>query len=341
MTIKSLFFSASLSVSILLLTGCPNSNEERPDDAAPDREEVPVEPGTTSLEGLVIPLEPAPPKSSEPAEKPNEVKPAPVTPKAEEKVVGASLVPAEAFGKIAAEAFPMAPIADLVAQVDEYMDKIGKNLEDLDPSVAYRDDAGRILRDANGLALIALSIGMAPTDSPYKKKAPALLKAATELARAGSSDEAKKSYEQIRLALEGEGGAETLQWTKVAQLAPVMKAVPNLSSTVVRLTGTERNLKRNLQRTPKRVFGPTAGLAAIFQGSVANAADTIKPDAVDEWTRECEMFRDVAIKANAAAHGYADGKIDYAEYWSACKEMVDSCDRCHKVFYPDAVGKSE
>jgi cytochrome c556 len=101
-----------------------------------------------------------------------------------------------------------------------------------------------------------------------------------------------------------------------------------------------------LERKPEQIYGALAALAAISQGSIANIHETIKPDAAAEWKKFCEEFRDAALKVNAAAHQYAKDKADgkepnYAAFDTGFKAMTKSCDSCHKVFYPSAVGKNE
>lgn len=315
------------AVMALILTGCPQSDNASAPPATPQGGSTQ---GATTTEPVVLPMSPE--TDSKPAE--DSIPSAPAAPE------GAFMIPAEISGRIADEAIPMAPIDDLVGQIDEYVEKIGKNLEEMDGTVNYKNDADTIVRDANGLALVALSVGMSKEDSKYKKAAPAIIKAAMTLEKVEKYDEAKKAYDALKEALTSEAGGE-LGWTKVAELPPVMKAVPNLSSTLTRLTNTENKLKRQLDRKPQQIYGGLAALAAIAQGSVANAKDTTKPDAVDDWKKECESFRDAALKANAAAHDFAAEKIDYDTYWKTYKAMTDSCDNCHKVFYPSAVGQAE
>ncbi len=232
---------------------------------------------------------------------------------------------------------PMPPVADLTIQIDEYVAKIGETLTELDGTTSYKNYGDVVVRDANGLALVALAIGLHPEDSKYKQAAPGIIKAAMELANAEKYDEAQKSFETLKTALTAEGDPSSLQWTKVAELGPVMKAVPNLSALLKRLTNTEPKMKR-AARKPERIYGATAALAVISQGSIANAADTNKPDEAALWKKECEQFRDAALAANAALHDYADGKIDYAAYWQAHNRMTEACDTCHKVFSPSAAG---
>lgn len=315
-----------LTLGVLVLTGCPKPDAPSP---APGNSGETL-PGLTSDEGLTLPLQPAGKTASE-------SDPTDLT----LLRLGEPTLAATGFGKVADEAIPMVPVADLVGQVDEYVERIGKNLEDLDGTVNYKNDADTIVRDSNGLALVALALGMSKDDSKYKKAASEIIKAAMELAKVEKFDDTKKAFDALKTALTSEGDPASLKWIKVADLPPVMKAVPNLSSTLTRLTNAENKLKRTLGKNPERIYGALGALAAISQGSIANVGETTKPDAVADWKKECEQFRDAAIKANAAAHGYADGTVKYDEYWTTFKAMTDTCDHCHQTFYPSAVGKNE
>jgi len=249
---------------------------------------------------------------------------------------------AESLGKYAAEVIPMPPVGDLTAQADEYITKLGTNLDNLDGSPRYASDATDIVRDASALSLVILAIGLAEADSKYKKAAPQMIVATQNLVAAKSYAEGQKAYDELKSALTstGGGGGTPLSWSvKIANLTPLMKAVPNLSSAVKRLTNTERNLNMRLERNPQQIYGALAALAAISQGSIANAAETSKPDAVAEWKKYCEEFRDAALKVGTVARQYADEKADYAAFRTAINALSVSCDDCHKVFYPSAVGQ--
>ncbi|MDR0336618.1 MAG: hypothetical protein LBI18_05960 [Planctomycetaceae bacterium] len=329
-----------VSAAVLLITFAGCSQPSAPvSPSAEHNHSSAVQPGTTSGHGFVEPLVPAGNSSSE-DKQPETKEPNATEDKKTDPKEGTQFVPAQPAGKFAAEVIPMPPINDLIGQIDEYVEKLGKTLEELDGTVNYKNDGDFVVRDANALALVALAVGKAEADSKYKKAAPGIIKASTELAVASQYDEAKKAYNTLKTALTSESDPSVLEWTKTAELQPLMKAVPNLSSTLTRLTNTERKLKIQMKK-PERVFGLLAALAVIPQGSIANIKDTSKPDAVAEWKKECEQFRDAAIKANAALHSYAEEKIDYKTYWAAFKEMTDACDKCHQEFYPSAVGKNE
>ena len=247
---------------------------------------------------------------------------------------------AEIRGKYTAEVVPMPPIDDLTAQVDEYMTKLGANLESLDGTTRYTSDATDIVRDASALSLVVLAIGLAEADSKYKKAAPHMIEAAQSLTAAKSHAEGQKAYEKLKSARTSTGDGTPLSWSvKVADLTPLMKAVPNLNSAVKRLTNTERNLNLRLERSPQQIYGALAALAAISHGSIANVSETSKPEAAAEWKKYCEEFRDAALKVNNVTRQYAEKETDYTTFKTAMSAMSASCDHCHAVFYPSAVGQ--
>ncbi len=235
----------------------------------------------------------------------------------------------------------MPPVADLVLQIEEYVAKIDTTLSEIEGTVNYKSDADSVVRDCHGLALVALAVGRHSDNSKYKIAAPAIIQSTLDLARIENYDAAKKGVETLKSALIVEADSLTLpqDGTKVAELRPVMKALPNLSAFVKRQTNTETKLKRaiNKPESLESLYAATAAMAAISQGSIANAADTAFPDEVTRWKQECERFRDAAIAANAALHDVADGKIDYAAYRQTHQQMTEACDTCHEVFLPKPV----
>jgi hypothetical protein len=224
---------------------------------------------------------------------------------------------------------------DLISQIDEYIERIGDNLNDLKTSENYVTDGDSVYRDASGLAIVVLMVGLSDKDSRYRRAAPELLDKVKRLIAAKDYKTATTEFEAIKTALNSEGDPSKLKLEKVVKLKPVMKAMPNLNSNVRRLTNTESKLKRQLDKKPKQIFGQLAALAAISEGSIPNGDETLKPTELDKWRSECERFRDVAIKANIAAHDFAKGKIKYENYWSAFNELTHTCDSCHNNFYPN------
>ena len=291
---------------LALVVGCPKQPGET--DAPPDDALRGVNRHATNADPMVLPLEP---------------------------VTGeTSFLHATGSGKIgaAAEDLSFPPVSDLIAQAEEYLTKIGRALDDLDGTRNYQRDSDHVVRDAHALALVALSIGLCPEDSKLKKASPKIIKAAKALAAVESYADAKKNYDILKEASTDEGDPQTLVWSNGPALGPAMKAVPNLDSTIKRLSSNEARMKREKNIT--RITGPLAGLAAIAQGCMSSVKETIKPDAEAEWIKESILFRNAAIKANAAAHAFAEGKSDYAAYSAAYEELSATCETCHAVFHP-------
>lgn len=234
---------------------------------------------------------------------------------------------------------PTIPIDDLIDQIDEYIIRIGENLEDLKTSENYAIDGDSVYRDASGLALVALAVGLSNNDSKYRKASPELIAATKRLLAANNYNSARNEFESVKNSLKSNGEPSKLKLEKIVKLKPVMKAMPNLNSNVRRLTNTESKLKKQLDKKPKQIFSQLAALAAISECSIPNGDETNKPNDLEKWKKECEQFRDVAIKANNAAHDFANGKIKYDVYWSAFTNLSRSCDSCHNTFYPNAVGQ--
>jgi len=264
----------------------------------------------------------------------------------EEEIVAPEMtgIISKALEKYAAEVVPLPPVEDLVAQIDDYITRMGQSMDFLDGAPRYLASAADVIRDSNALALIALAIGLAEADSKYKRSAPHIIAAAQSLAAAQNYPEGRRAHTALRASLTNTEAGTPLSWSdRVASLAPVMQALPNLSSALKRVTDTEPKLHTILDRRPQQVFSQLAALAAISQGSIPNVAETERPDAVEEWKKYCEEFRDAAIRTNAAAHQFAreraDGREpDYSIFRTAFLAMLESCDNCHRVFYPRAVG---
>lgn len=231
------------------------------------------------------------------------------------------------------------PASDLASQIPVYIERLEKTVDDLDGSPRFVDDADVLFRDANTLAMIALALGLSEENNQYKKSAPAIVQAALQLEKVKNVDQANEAVAALKKTLtpEGAAGMKTtpLRWdAKIGSLGPMMKAVPNINTLVKRNLRTEPMLKRGV----KRVSSGAAVLAVIGQGSLPIAAETIKPTAVRQWKEQCEIFRDASLGLNKAARDYEAGKATFADVQNAYETLSDTCDMCHKIFYPSGVG---
>jgi len=334
---RTIIMRTVLTFSVLILVlcvGCPQVTPE------PHNGET--------VEPIVMPDPNRPPPHIEPLV-PRQ-RPAEVISPPEEAIEEETIAPditgviSDILRKYAAEVVPLPPVEDLVAQIDDYITRMGQSMDFLDGAPRYVASAADVVRDSNALALIALAIGLAKDDSKYKRSAPHIIAAAQYLAAARNYPEGRRAFETLRRSLTNTEEAPPLSWSdRIAGLTPVMQALPNLSSALKRVTDTEPKLHTILDRRPQQVFSQLAALAAISQGSIPLVAETEQPNAVEEWKKYCEEFRDAAIKANAAAHQFAreraDGRQpDYSIFRTAFLAMLESCDDCHRVFYPRAVG---
>lgn len=334
----------ALSVLILIFcVGCPPPVPE-PDGEGTNKSIV--TPDFNKPEPLIEPLVPrvAPPADATPLDDvPLEGTPPEKAPE-ETTSFMSDVLGKYAADIIAAKAVPLPPVEDLTTQIEEYIIKMGESLEFLDGSPRYVADSGDIVRDANALALIALALGLAETDSKYKKSAAHIILATQNLAAAQTLEEGQKAYKALQASLAYTETGKPLSWSdKVSNLTPAMKALPNLSSAIKRVTNTPRKLALISDKSLNQVFAQTATMAVISQGTIPNVTETTKPDAIAEWKKHCEEFRDAAIKVNAVTRQYAKDRNDekdpdYAVFDAAFKAMITSCDDCHKEFYPKAVG---
>ena len=251
----------------------------------------------------------------------------------------AAAFPVQPNPKFAADASPLVQlpkVSDLVPQVEVYVTRLEKSLDDLDGSPRFVEDADVLYRDANTLALIALSLGLSKEDNPYKKAAPAMIQAAMKMETVKNFDEAAKVIAEIKRSLKAEADPTILSWDKkIVSLRPIMKAVPNINTLVKRNLRTEAALKKGT----RIVVEGSAVMAAIGQGSIPNSVETIKPGAVKEWTAHCFEFRDAALALNRAASDYEAGKGKFDAIQNAYEALSDSCDSCHKLFYNGEVPK--
>jgi hypothetical protein len=238
-----------------------------------------------------------------------------------------------------------APAKDLVAQIDFYLGRID---EAVATEAEYKDFDTRVPKDANTLVLLTLAAGLDDQDNAYKAAAPALLKAAQELAKAAAFTEpppgtqtppaeVAKRYAAVKAAAAAlkkaaeskDGNPAALTWTKVADLPELMKQVPLVYN----------RLKRNLRadRFKKRAAanaGDTTTLAVIAQGVIADTSAVKKAGEEEKWFKLCVEMRDSASALNKAIRGGNQADAD-----KIAGTLNQNCDDCHTIFNPAAKEK--
>lgn len=215
-----------------------------------------------------------------------------------------------------------APVADLLQQVDFFIERTAQSLADpLDFDEAKQS---RSLKDANTLAALGLLLANHDQDFPEKAAMPALIKSSQALAGAqGNAELAKQALAGLQAARSGKGAkGDEVGWKKVASLKALMKQVPLVH------TGLKRGVEPSrLARQKAQSAGQSATLAAIAQASLLDTQWLKSPEDIAKWTEFCVQMRDSAGEVNAGIHAQ-----DQARIAAAMKQMTQSCDDCHAKF---------
>jgi hypothetical protein len=292
----------------------PESPETQP---SPEPEAPPAapaaEPEQPSAEPEAPPAAPAAEPEQPSAEPPAETQQPPAAP--------AEPPPGEPSATFKVSTF--APAKDITRQVEYYLERVEESVESEE---TYNDSVEKIAKDSNTLVVLALALGLHDEDNEYKASAGALLKAAQQLAASGDFASARTAVDAVKAAAAGEANAEVeLKWEKVASLPELMKQVPLVN------TKLKRYIKRN---RPDDCAAFAAEIAVIAHGTMANAADTEKPNEVEKWKQFSIQMRDAAAAVSAAVRS-GDAEASTA----AMEKLQQSCDACHAVFHEEELAE--
>ncbi len=216
-----------------------------------------------------------------------------------------------------------APAKDLEQQADKYL----KAMKDTVASEQdYKDAEGKIGRDSNTLVVIVLALGLHDEDNKYKAAAPAIMKAAQDVAATKDYAGAKKAVEALDEVVAKNAKADgELKWAPVAALPELMKQVPMIN-TKLKLTMKGKNFTKKAKDSQ----GHTAVIATIAQATIADTSMTKNAEQVKQWQKFSNAARDDAAAVNAAIH-----KADQKAADAAMTKLNQSCEDCHAVFKPD------
>jgi cytochrome c556 len=240
-----------------------------------------------------------------------------------------------------------APAADLASQADSYLQQMGSEVANEEEFASSKE---KLAKESNTLIVISLALGLHDQDSKYKATAPAVMKAAQDVAAAAEEalkelpegtpqaqrDKAdarnyaavKQVVERLQAAAKGQGTAQgELKWARVASLQQLMKQVPSIN------TKLKRNVKGGrFESQAKKTAGYSAVIAVIAQGSLPNTeeAKAKTPEQVRQWYAFSVELRDAAAAVNAGIHAQ-----DQQATAAAMKKLAQSCENCHAVFKPD------
>jgi hypothetical protein len=213
-----------------------------------------------------------------------------------------------------------APIQDVIAQIDAYLQQLGN---DLAAEADYGDDQkSRVAKDANTLVVLAQLLANHDDKHDRKNMAASLFSAAQKLADgAGSYAQAKGAFEQVTSASKSGAGGE-VKWDATADLSQLMKQVPIVNNRLRSgVTG------RRFERTIEQNAGLAATLSAIAQASMYDTDYCSDKEREAQWAKICAEMRDAAATVNAAVR-----KKDQTAATEALARLVKTCDDCHHAF---------
>ena len=187
-----------------------------------------------------------------------------------------------------------------------------------------------------------MGLGLNDAVDPLKPAAPAVLKAAQQVAAAKDFAAASEGVAALKAAAAStDGDLGGLKWEKVASLPELMKAVPLIN------TRLKRYIKPGKEERAKKAAPELAGLAAVVaviaQGSIANADETDLPDEEEKWQAFCVQMRQAAAGLNAGIRKFGeDGEpASFEATMGAMKDLAQSCDDCHAIFHPESESETE
>ncbi len=196
----------------------------------------------------------------------------------------------------------------------------------------FEDGVLGVRRDANALAVVAMTIGASGYDDPICGIASDLVSVSNRLARAKNAADVKEAYKELVVARGKTGDPKKLKWSKVAELRPLMKnALPSITTDVKRLSRNEKTFLRGANA--RKVINDSTILAAIALGCRENVDETLAPEEDDVWREYCERLAAAAIEFNKQANDVVAKKGSFEEMKEAFKAVEETCSStCHEKF---------
>lgn len=233
-------------------------------------------------------------------------------------VFGLSLVAAKEAGSSKPSQY--APVKDLIAQIEAYLQQIGT---DLAAEGDYGDEQkARVVKDANTLVVLAQVLANHDEAHARQSSAAALFSASQSLASDYEDfNAAKTAFEKVRTAWQS-GNGKAVPWEPSASLTELMKQVPIVNNKL-RSGVTGRRFDRTIE--PNAGFAAT--LAAISQASMIDMNYCSGKDEEARWAKICADMRDASATVGAAVR-----QKDQKGATAALARLAKTCDDCHADF---------
>lgn len=213
------------------------------------------------------------------------------------------------------------PAADLAAQIRQYEADIDAALGS---EADYKVQADKIRKAASMTAVLALVLAHHDTATDLSPAAPAILKAAQNLAKAKDYAAAKASANELKAAIARMGVSEPAPpWAKIVGQGTVMKEASDIN------TRLRNSLRRFDPRRLEQNAQAASTLAALAQATIYDTHEVHDAAELPKWYQFCEEMRSAA--------GDLSQKIkarDKAGATAAADRLTKSCEACHDVFSP-------
>jgi hypothetical protein len=219
--------------------------------------------------------------------------------------------PAPALSKIM-------PADDLIAQARIFYKSLFEMSAD---EQTWRDNAHKVVRDAQTLAAVALTLGLYDSDHELKTAAPAIMASSQALAEAKEYGAVQDALKALAAALENPPAvAERFQPRQAGSMGQLMKQAGFAHNRI------KRGLRRIADKTDEKARD-AAVLAAIGQAIVYGTEGAPRAGKSDQWYQLCGEMRDGAGKLNAAVRA-----ADKEGAEQAYRELERTCNACHAAF---------
>jgi len=215
-----------------------------------------------------------------------------------------------------------APAKDATAQLKAFIKAIGKDLSDKEDF--GEDQHNRIALNSHTISVLALTLGLHDEKNDVKPKAGHVFDAAVTLAEnAESFDDAMRSFEALKAALDGDATDRELSWDESIDIAALMKQVPIVNKSVRSGVDDQRRFERTSAKTAQKVVT----LAAIAHASMMNTDYCSDEDDEKEWKKICADMRDACADVYKALIAKDQKKAQAGN-----DRVVETCDACHHRF---------
>lgn len=233
-------------------------------------------------------------------------------------LLAAALIPA--LGEAPAEIETLAPLEDILYEINEKIELLDEQLASADSYEEHRE--GEVAQAFGVLAVMGQALAEHAKGEQTDISGPALREAALQFSMESSYDEAQAALAAVKEAQAGGGATDAPvehEWNRLIRMYPMMEEINNRNAALVRVI-----------RRPRGREGEAAHASTIALLSLTMYADTheVKDDAdIPLWQEMSAEYREQMVELAEAIR---------ARDADAARTLFDAanetCDRCHEKF---------